>query len=407
MPRIAKATRTPARASLEAALRFAWDAGAFTSSDAMAGVGLTRSTAIEAIDALIDLGLIRELPNARAVGAYSKGRPARRFELDGSAGLVVGVDAGRSHVTTMVTDLRGVPRHQATVDADPGDDWDERRALIDTVVRETVNAVGDADDRPPVLAACVGVPAPVDDQGRSPDHRQGFWRRSNPDLLGMLRRSVPLVRVANDASLAAVAEGAVGAAQGCDNYVALLAGLRFGMGVVVDGHLLRGAHGGAGETIAFNHIEGVSRSSGVGERLEVWANEARDSGRMPATHPLTDLPRRAITAERVVALAAAGDPLMGEVVARAATMLARISGVIGSFYNPEKIIVSGAVAAGLDQLVEQANAVVAEHLDLPAPTLIASPLGGEIVALGAVSAARELARDGVLTLMQNSTVSHP
>lgn len=406
MPRsITRATRPPLRASLDAALRFAWGAGAFTSSDVMAGVGLTRSTAIEAIDALIGLDLIRELPNARAAGAYSKGRPARRFELNGDAGLVIGIDAGRSQVTTMVADLCGTPQLTVTAAADPGDDWDGRRAFLDTVMREVLDKLG--PDHPPVLAACIGVPAPVDDEGRSPDHRFGFWRRSNPDLVGVLKRWVPLVRAHNDASLAAVAEGAVGAAQGCAHYVALLAGSRFGMGVVIDGHLLRGAHGGAGEAIAFDYIMGVTQVAGIGERLETWAGEAKAAGEIPATHPIADLPRRAVTAERILALAADGDPAMGAVVARGAAMLARIAGVIGSFYNPERVVVSGAVAAGLEQLIEQANAVVSEHVDLPAPTLIASTLGAEIVALGAVSAARELARDGVLALWQNSASGHP
>ena len=70
---------SPRQANLAAVARFAWDAAAFTASEAMAAVGLTRSTTIDVIDDLVERRILRELPNARAAGDYSKGRPARRF----------------------------------------------------------------------------------------------------------------------------------------------------------------------------------------------------------------------------------------------------------------------------------------------------------------------------------------
>ncbi len=97
----------PRRASLDALLRYAWDAEVFTAGDALAATGLSRSTTIEAIDDLVELGLVRELANARAGGDYRKGRPSRRFELRADAAVVVGVDAGQGHLVTTVADLRG------------------------------------------------------------------------------------------------------------------------------------------------------------------------------------------------------------------------------------------------------------------------------------------------------------
>ncbi|MFP3822444.1 hypothetical protein SB658_27505, partial [Bacillus sp. SIMBA_008] len=69
------------RASVGAVLDFAWAAGEFTATEVMAGTSLTRSTAIDAMDTLLDAEVLRELPNARAVGSYRSGRPARRFSL--------------------------------------------------------------------------------------------------------------------------------------------------------------------------------------------------------------------------------------------------------------------------------------------------------------------------------------
>ena len=95
------------RASLGGVLSYAWDAEVFTASDAMGAVGLTRSTTIDVIEELVALDLLRELPNARAVGDYQKGRPARRFELCADAAVVVGIDVGPDHILTAVADLRG------------------------------------------------------------------------------------------------------------------------------------------------------------------------------------------------------------------------------------------------------------------------------------------------------------
>lgn len=47
------------RASTAAVLEFAWDAGAFQADHVIAALGLTRSTALAALDTLIELGLIQ------------------------------------------------------------------------------------------------------------------------------------------------------------------------------------------------------------------------------------------------------------------------------------------------------------------------------------------------------------
>ena len=92
------------RASVGAVLDFAWTAGEFTATEAMASTSLTRSTAIDAIDTLLGAAILRELPNARAAGSYRSGRPSRRFVLSSDLGVVVGVDAGDTHLAVTVAD---------------------------------------------------------------------------------------------------------------------------------------------------------------------------------------------------------------------------------------------------------------------------------------------------------------
>ena len=394
-----RALASPAlrRAGLDAVLGFAWDAGVFTASEAMEGVGLTRSTTIDVIDELVGRGLLRELPNAREAGQYRKGRPSRRFELRAEAGTVVGVDAGHAHVTVMLADLRGatIATHRVALARDQ-DSPEGRLATTAAAVDHAVRGAG--LHRSAVLALCVGVPAPVDVAGSTPPHRDGFWRRMDPGFAAAFSTWVPAVRVENDARLAAVAERAVGAAEGCEDFVALLAGERLGAGVCVDGRLLRGAHGGVGEMIAFAHVAGVEGAWGLGHRAAQWAREALQNGSLPAESALAGLSPGQIDGRLVLTLAAAGDPGALPVAHRLGDFLAVIAGVMGSLFDSRRIIVSGAVAANAAPVIEAARAALPTELDLPAPEIVASTLGADVVSIGAVSAAREDARTRVLDL---------
>lgn len=385
------------RASLSAVLEHAWDSGEFTATDAMARVGLTRSTTIDVIDELVDRGLLRELANARAGGDYRKGRPARRFELRADAGAVVGIDAGRGHLTTTVSDLRGTTLLRDHVTLDP--DHDEpavRREAAASALDSALDAAGLR--RADVVALCVGVPAPVDGAGHSPAHRDDFWLRMNPGFTDEFADSIAFVRVENDAYLAAAAERMSGAAAGCDDFVTLLAGERLGAGICVDGRILRGAHGGVGETVAFDHVIGVRGAWGLGYRAAEWAREAVAAGDVAPDSALAAVPSMELDGRRVLELAAAGDADALRIAQRVGDLLAVVTGVFGSFFDPRRVIIAGAVAAGIEPVLEAARRSLSGELDLPGPELLASPLGADVVSLGAVAAALESARAGILDL---------
>jgi predicted NBD/HSP70 family sugar kinase len=394
------------RASLHAMLNFAWNTHIFISTEAMEATGLTRSTAISALDELIDVGLLRELPNARADGdGYSKGRPSRRFEFNADSAVLIGMDAGRSHLTTTVANLRGIPLAHETVKLHAGHEGaDERRAAVQGAIDTAL--LGAGRTRSAVLSVCVGVPAPVASDGSSPHQRDGFWRRMNPDLRALLESWAPIVRIENDAALAAVAEGAVGEAVGLRNFVVLLAGNRLGAGVVVDGHLLKGTHGGVGEMRAFDYVSGVDSAAGIGLHLTDWVRQAAAADQIPSGHAVQELPVDRLTGRLVLELAQTGDPFSSSLIDRAGAMLARITAVFGSLYDPERVIVAGAIADGLAEVVGVARALLPAEVDLPAPDLTLSNLGAASVVTGAVAAAIEAARADVLRVGLGDVSAH-
>jgi predicted NBD/HSP70 family sugar kinase len=386
------------RASVGAVLDFAWTAGEFTATEAMASTSLTRSTAIDAIDTLLGAAILRELPNARAAGSYRSGRPSRRFVLSSDLGVVVGVDAGDTHLAVTVADpLDRTLVHHRT-DLEPDQSASARRA---TILERLNAALAEADvTRSDVLALCVGVAAPVNRDGISPPHPEGFWERTNPGLAEALRGWAPVVQIKNDAQLAAVAEGAEGAAIGCRDYVALLASERFGGGVVVDGHVLHGAHGGVGEGVVFDHIVGVGSAFGLRYAVQDQVRLAVDAGEVDADSVvgrLVDADR--IDPRLVLTLATSGDPDALLVTSRVGATVARIVGVLGSMYDPARVIVCGAVAESIEPVLAAARRILPEELHLPAPEILASSLGAEVVSRGAVATARQAARAHAVPLL--------
>jgi predicted NBD/HSP70 family sugar kinase len=388
------------RASVGAVLDFAWSAGTFTATDAMAATSLTRSTAIDAIDTLASVDILHELPNAREAGSYRSGRPARRFALSSGLGVVIGVDAGDTHLAVTIADpLDRTLVHHRT-DLDPQHSPAERRATLLDQLGRALEEAGSSRDA--ILAICVGVAAPVDRAGVSPPHPDGFWERTNPQLAEALGDWAPVVEVKNDALLAAVAEGSDprGGAIGCRDYVALLAGERFGGGVVVDGQLLHGAHGGVGEGVVFDHIIGVGSAFGLGYALQDRVRDAIAAGEIAqggAVGRLADAER--VDPEALLALAASADPEALLVASRVGETLARVVGVLGSMYDPAKVIVCGAVAESIEPVLAAARGILPAQLHLPAPELLASALGAEVVSLGAVATARRAAREHAVPLL--------
>jgi len=294
-----------------------------------------------------------------------------------------------------VADLRGdvLAREYVTLDSDHDDATRRRRELV-AAVDAALRAA--AVDRGQVLSLCVGVPAPVDAEGASPRHPDGFWSRMNPDVRGLFEEWVPHVRVENDASLAAVAEGTEGAGVGCDDYITLLAGERLGAGIVTDGRLLRGAHGGVGEMVAFDHVPGVDGAWGLGFRAAQWAREALADGSLPPSSALRTVDAEAIDGRMVLELAGRADAGALQVVARVGDMLARITGVLGSLFDCRLVIVSGAIAQAAEPVLQASRRSLARFTDLPTPELVASPLGTDVVSIGAVAHAIVAAREHIL-----------
>ncbi|KQY21235.1 hypothetical protein ASD16_18115 [Cellulomonas sp. Root485] len=396
--RVPVSSRHLREASARLVLDHLWDAGEVTGSALIDATGLSRATVHGVCDELIEQGWVTELESLRAAD-HRNGRPARRYAFDARAGVVVGVDAGQHRISATVADLRGVTLSRTVLPVTPQDGTTARRLAL--IEEGTLTALADAGaDLRSVLAVAVGVPAPVDRDGRTVFQDNPFWELMNPDIAQHLReRHGWTMLIDNDANLAAVAEHWQGHGRDARCHVTLLAGERFGAGVVDDGRLLRGAHGGVGEMRYLDFVEGVGSADGIAAmvRDDARAQLHRLDGRTGSS--LQDVDPARLDAESVFAAARDEDPLAVSVVEHVAARLARIVATFASIYDPERVIIAGAVAESCEPLLELVRHELDRYVDPPGIQVLASGLGRDIVTVGAVKRALDHVRENALDIV--------
>ena len=388
------------RVSAGAVLEFMRASAAVTVTDVMAATGLTRATTIAVCEDLVRRGWILELENQREFGGYQKGRPARRFELNERAGVVLGMDIGYSKVTVVVSDLRGNTLGRSSRPFQAGDVGSkERIAFIDGVAMAALRSAETAPEQ--VLAVCAGVAAPVDRHG-DVVATQKFWGLFDLGLRPALKETRGwTVLLENDANLAALGDRWQGAAAGVDDVVVILASERLGSGIVEGGRLVHGSRGSAGELAYLDLVEGVGDTYGIAHLARTWAAEALATDKPTA---LRDFRPGRVEAEQVFAAAAQGDPVALGILDRLADRMARVVGTVATMLNPELVVIGGGVAGSADVLLAPISEGLKEFTATPARVAV-SPLGDSIVTVGAVRCALDYVEKYSLDLELVSTTA--
>jgi predicted NBD/HSP70 family sugar kinase len=366
--------------------------GPMTGSDLIDATGLARPTVHEICNDLIRLGWIREMDSRRPGGDRRRGRPARCYEFQSRAGLVLGVDA-TDRVTVRLADLRGDPvaeasRPLAGVSVPAG----ERLAAVHRAIDSVLSSA--AVDPALVLAVAVAVPTPVDAEGR-PVGREAYLpglpgRDLGPEIGG--RHGWPVL-VENDANLAASGERWRGVAAGVDDLVVMVADERLGSGLFLGGRPVRGHAGGAGELRFLELIERVGSTYGIAYLVrtlgaEAVAELAEDGtagagpGRLLWSLAGGD-PARVRTAT-VLEAARAGDEVALRIVDRVADRMAHAIAALAGMLDPELVVISGAVADDGDLFLDRIRRrLLPDLIDRP-PRVAMSTLGDQAVVVGAV-----------------------
>jgi fructokinase len=216
----------------------------------------------------------------------------------------------------------------------------------DDAIRTVVDLVAAIESRLDVRATVgVGAPGSVSPTTGTMRNANSVYLNGRPfvvDLGVALGRDV---RVANDANCFALSEVVDGAAAGSSVAFGAILGTGCGGGIVIDGRLVEGANGIAGE---WGHIplpwpthEEIDASQcwcGRQGCLETWISGtglARDFARAGCG---------ALKAEAVVESAQAGDPVASRVFDRYVDRLARALALIANVIDPDTFVLGGGMS---------------------------------------------------------------
>src|SRR4051812_38177212 len=361
-------------------------AGPSSRPDLARVAGLSKPTVSQALANLESAGLVRPVGPATP----SLGRTAMLYEVDPTAGYVVGVDIGRGWIRVAAADLAGeiVARR------------DERNrsrgqaalvTLVGEVAHDVVAAAGLTWKK--VAHTVVGGPGVFDPDGDRLRHAPNLpgWSRSG--VMSSLRDALPpTVTLDNDANLAAVGERTYGSGRDARTFVYVSVGTGIGMGVIIDGELFRGAHGAAGE-VGYLPL-GAEEDGPAGRR------DARRRGILEEAASADAVVRtakqlgmaKATSAKRVFSAARAGDELALAAVEAEANRLALVVGTVAAIVAPEFVLLGGGIGSNIDLLRPPLERRLAELTPL-APPVAEGELGQDAIVLGAVASALDTARD--------------
>ncbi|MFI9424604.1 ROK family protein [Streptomyces achromogenes] len=333
-------------------------------------IGLTRAAVSTLVDELIRWGLLEELGPERPGRV---GRPGSALAVSGRGPAGIGAEIGVDHLAVCAVDLRGEMRARAVRRggnrgraAEPV--IEELTALIHRVVAEAEQA----ELWPAGLA--VAVPGLVARDGRTVVRAPNLdWH--DTDLGALLPGGWPL-SVDNEANFGALAELWLGAGTPGD-FLHVSAEIGIGAAVVVDGRLLRGKRGFAGE---LGHVpvrpDGPPCPCGGRGCLEQYAGEEAVR-RAAGLEPREDLV--GLLAER----AGAGDEGVRAALRDAGTALGiALTGAV-NLLDPETVVLGGALAGLSPWLLPALETELTGRTAGPACPVTVSPLGPQGPLLGA------------------------
>jgi predicted NBD/HSP70 family sugar kinase len=355
-------------------------------SDLTAGSGLSKPTVAAALATLEKGGLIQ------VAGRISgrRGRAPTLYQLRPEAGFVLGLDVGREYVRGAVADLSGAVRARGQRKVHPASSAgrvSELVALADelvatvkikrsTVTQTVIGSPGIYDRRRDALFMARGLPG---------------WQR--PQVLAELRRAFgENMVVENDINLAALAERDVGTAHGVKNFGFVSVGTGIGLGLIIDGKLHRGSHGGAGE-IAFMTLGSDASVDPKDARRRGWLESAASAAGVVRAAKQAQM-SGVVTARRIFAEAEHGDVLCTRIVADKAKLMARALASITAVVDLDLVVLGGGIGQG-DYFVELVRRELHPLVRLPI-AVRASALGEDAIVQGSLAVGAEHAWQRVM-----------
>ncbi|MGB3730773.1 ROK family transcriptional regulator [Microbacterium sp.] len=364
-------------------LDFIFDHGPISKTEVGAGTNISKPTVGQSLSRLAELGLVAE--SGMRVGGV--GRAPTLFEVDPRVGSMILVEVGTELVHGIGVTIAGEYTPEVQVQPSGRDIVDVIRELRD----ELITGLPETTFGHTLVLGLSGAYDAVADHVRHGAHMAprvaGLQR---PGLGARLREAFgPVVAVENDVNLVALAEHAEGVTAGTSTSVLFWADTGVGAASLIDGRILRGATGSAGE-MAFLPVSSTARTPDDGEGgFQRWAGGVALAA-LGRTFGLTGTTRRMITT------ATSDSARYGSFLDAVAERYAQAIGSLIAVLDPEVVALSGAYAlAGGEELARRIRVAVDEQAIRAVPVKLGAFTESPVLT-GAEVLARRLHRAALL-----------
>lgn len=278
--------------------------------------------------------------------------------MTNSKPYVIGIDMGGTNTVFGIVDARGIVLASSSIKTRKHSNFND---YIDELATELNRLIDSLDARDKIYGIGVGAPNANYFTGMIEDGVNLPWPTPIPFAQVLSDKMGIPVAITNDANAAAIGEMTYGAARGLKDFIMITLGTGVGSGIVVNGQLVYGHDGFAGE---LGHVivkRNNGRLCGCGRTgcLETYcsatgvARTAREYLEMTDTPSLLrELPIEDITSKDVYDAAMSGDKLAKDVFDYTGKILGEALADFTVFSSPEAFVLFGGLAKSGELLLK-------------------------------------------------------
>ncbi len=316
---------------------------------------------------------------------------------------VVGIDIGGTNTVCGIVDARGTVLDSTSIKTQLYGKIEEYVSAVCDSLLPRINKLGGISK---IKGIGIGAPNGNYYNGTIEFAPNLPWKGVIIPLAAMFEEHLHIpTALTNDANAAAIGEMTYGAARGMKDFIMITLGTGVGSGIVVNGQMVYGHDGFAGE-LGHVIVRREGRLCGCGRKgcLEAYCSAtgvARTAREFLVAHSdkslLREIPGEEITSKDVYDCAVKGDKLAQSIFEYTGTILGEALADFIAFSSPEAIILFGGLAKSGDYILKpvlkamednclqifkgKTKLMVSELKDSDAAVLGASALGWEIKTL--------------------------
>ncbi|MEO5805935.1 ROK family protein [Devosia sp.] len=343
---------------------------------------MSRSSLLSAIDA----ALANPEKTSGEAGAQAEALLSDAGWLAGSSpagGLVIGLDLGGTKLLGAIGTANGailLEREAPTESAASGSALEQISAMVEQLL------VAGGISRPQIAQIVVGVPGVVAADGSVSLSPHVRFPAGQSLAKALIEATGLPVFVENDVNIAAYGEYLAQGDNGSGTLAFAALGTGIGIGLIVDGCIVRGTHGAAGEigTMPFGTDPLAAAAAHPGGAYEA----AVSTGGIMARY--SQAGGQASSVRIIFERAEAGEPMAAKVIDASLYNLAVGLGAVVALLDPGVIVLGGGIGAR-PGVAEQVSVWLGKLVQTPC-RVSASQLGARAGVIGALAQARHLAK---------------